>query len=83
MPTALITDIITILHNFTKSFESSTSNLVEITQFIGEVLDRQSHVAIIYTEFSKVFDFINNSLLAIKRNISFSCGFFRLVLSHT
>lgn len=52
-------------HGF-MSGRSTTSNLVEITQYVSEVLDEGNQVDVIYTDFSKAFDRLDHELLLSK-----------------
>lgn len=45
---------------------STITNLVEVTQYISDCLDRRRQVDVIYTDFSKAFDTVNHSLLIHK-----------------
>lgn len=45
---------------------STTTNLLSVTQFVSEVLDRGSQVDIIYTDFSKAFDRLDHGILLTK-----------------
>lgn len=65
---------------------STVTNLVCVTQFISEALDRKSQVDIIYTDFSKAFDRLDHGILLSKLE-NFGIGasllkLFRSYLSH-
>lgn len=52
-------------HGFMKS-RSTTTNLVQIAQYISEVLDERGQVDVIYTDLSKAFDIIDHNILLSK-----------------
>ena len=52
-------------HGFFRG-RSTTTNLVCITQFISEVLDRSGQVDVIYTDFAKAFDKVDHRVLLHK-----------------
>lgn len=72
-------------HGFMEK-RSTASNLCLISQYISNVLDSQSQVDVIYTDFSKAFDRIDHDLLLEKLNLfGFSChliSFFRSYLKN-
>ena len=49
-------------HGFIQG-RSTVSNLLCVTQFISEVIDKGSQVDVIYTDFSKAFDRLDHALL--------------------
>lgn len=52
-------------HGFMKN-RSTTSNLMEKTQFLHQQMNNKSNIDIIYFDFSKAFDQVDHYLLAIK-----------------
>lgn len=52
-------------HGFIRG-RSTASNLVELTQYVSESLDKRLQVDIIYTDFSKAFDTIDHCILISK-----------------
>lgn len=56
-------------HGFMKG-RSTVTNLINITQFIAESIDKQTQTDVIYTDFSKAFDKLDHNIL-IKRLIEF------------
>lgn len=45
---------------------STTTNLINFTQYISEALENRTQVDVLYTDFSKAFDCIDHKLLIIK-----------------
>lgn len=69
-------------HGF-MSNKSTTTNLVEITQFISDALDNRQQVDVIYTDFAKAFDTIDHRILISKMSaIGFSSPATDLILSY-
>src|SRR5699024_8206088 len=65
------------------SGRSTSTNLMCITQFISEVMDRQGQVDVVYADFSKAFDKLSHELLLIKLNrFGFSNKLISLVRSY-
>lgn len=55
-------------HGFMKN-RSTTSNLLEITQFIHQNIARKNQVDVIYFDFSKAFDVLDHFKSAIKNGL--------------
>jgi Reverse transcriptase (RNA-dependent DNA polymerase). len=62
---------------------STVTNLVCITQFISEAIDRGSQVDVVYTDFSKAFDRLDHGLLMDKLSaFGLSSDFLELMKSY-
>ena len=52
-------------HRFVK-YRSTCTNLVGLTQYIAETLDKSEQVDVIYTDFAKAFDYVDHKVLLNK-----------------
>lgn len=78
-----IDKVISLNHFGFMSGRSTTANLICITQFISDILDRQRQVDIIYTDLQKAFDRLDLYILLSKLNkIGFSDSLLRLMSSY-
>lgn len=65
------------------SGRSTVTNLVTITQFLSDAMDRNEQVDVIYTDFSKAFDVIDHSILLKKLDsFGFSTALLKLIQSY-
>lgn len=65
------------------SGKSTASNLINVTQYDSNCLDKHLLVDVIYTDFSKTIDPINHDLLLAKLNgLAFSDDFKELLRSY-